>query len=180
MVVFIFLVIIVTNTVLSLVGRKELRKITSEIDAPLTEIIMRNYLINDSEITKLKRAYLLLLVQSSEKFVDAKLNLKILNKDWTESSFNNNVLQQLVIPIVPLFTLSVTILLSALDDYYIDKKMAVFNSIIYLTIGILGAAYILLITQNHNERHQRKVKKLINKHLTIIEEIPNIHSTSQE
>lgn len=169
-----------TNTVLSLVGRKELRKITSEIDSPLTEIIMRNYLVNDPEISKLKKAYFLLSAQSSEKFIDAKLNLKILNKDWSESSFNNNVLQQLVIPIVPLLTLSITILLSAFNDYYIDKKMALFNLIIYLIIGILGAGYILLITQNHHERHQRKVKKLINKHLTIIEEIPNIESTPQE
>lgn len=173
----IMLIIIITSTILIIathitffkMSSREYKKIINSLEAPLLEIIMRNFLINEPEIKKLKKAYSKLDEQSQDEFQDAILNLRILQHNW-KASPEINPIQQMFTPSIALIALMIPISLNVLSDLQ-DMKMKILASTSYFSVVFLVLLYLLYILQNRFNTHRRKITKLINTHLIIAEEV---------
>lgn len=83
---------IVIRIILSIASSKEHKKVIAEVEKPLSEIIMRNYIINETEIIKLKTAYTLLFKQSSDDFQNVILYLRIKKKSLEKTRTKSDLI----------------------------------------------------------------------------------------
>lgn len=161
--------IVVTYILFTILGSKDLKKTKDEIEAPLLEIIMRNYLINDSEVVKLKRSYSILFKQSYDIFQNSILNLRILQQN-SKVTYDSNPLQQILSPVFPVIALMSTIALNTFKDVP-ELIMNLFMAIVYFGLFVTFIVYILHIVQSRYYFYKRRITKVIDTHIIIAEEV---------